>query len=126
MHEHKDHAEILAGLSKELTPILEYSDDGVYLYLDDHHVVANAKFVKMLGFKTQKEMMGLDFLHRLVDAKSQKVLVEAFWKAVKRMTGSKITVVWKKKGKGIVKTQVILVPITYKGHAFALHFVSKG
>ena len=39
------------------------------------------------------------------------------------MVASTINVLWRKKSAGTVETTVILVPISYKGHLFALHFV---
>jgi len=39
--------------------------------------------------------------------------------------GSDIEVSWKKKTGESVKTKVIMVPISYKGELFALHFISK-
>ena len=127
MKEHEHHEKVLNGLWKELKPVFEFSTQGVYLYLDDHHVACNKVFCKMLGYNSMKEMQnpGKHFLDVLVEKKSQATLVKAYTKAMDTLTGSKFTVVWKKKSGGTVKTSVILVPITYGGHAFALHFIEK-
>ena len=45
--------------------------------------------------------------------------------AMKRMVGSAIDVSWKRKNGGEVDTKVILVPISYQEHLFALHFISE-
>lgn len=123
----KHYEQVFSKLCKELEPVFECSDQGVYLYLDDHHVAINEKFGNMLGYKSIKEIekTGKHFLDLLVDKKSQATLVKTYSRAMDRMAGSKITVVWKKKKGGTVKTSVILVPTTYEGHAFALHFVDK-
>ena len=59
-----------------------------------------------------------------VDASSQDTLIAAFQKAMNSLTASTINVQWTKKSGGTVDTTVILVPISYKGHLFALHFVA--
>jgi len=40
------------------------------------------------------------------------------------MIGSTIDLTWKKKSGGTVDSTVILVPVAYDGHLFALHFLS--
>ncbi len=40
------------------------------------------------------------------------------------LVASKISVTWKKKGRGDVPTSTILVPITFEGHGMAIHFIS--
>jgi hypothetical protein len=40
------------------------------------------------------------------------------------MVGSTIEVTWKKNNGQTVDTNVILVPVAYDGHLFALHFLS--
>ena len=122
---HAHHDKVLDGLWKELKPIFEFSTQGVYLYLDDVHLVANKRFLQMVGHKNICDLAGGDFLDQLVAPSSRKTLVTAYRKAVEKLDGSKITVVWKKKGGGTVKTSVLLVPITYQGHAFTLHFVER-
>ena len=52
-------------------------------------------------------------------------LVRTYQKAMTKMTGSMIKVSWKKKSGGTVDTEVILVPITFRNHAFTLHFIEK-
>jgi len=51
-------------------------------------------------------------------------LVTAYRNATERMIGSTIEVTWKKKSGGTVDSTVILVPVAYHGHLFALHFLS--
>ena len=51
-------------------------------------------------------------------------LVTAYQDAMTRMVGSTVDVTWQKKSGGKVDTSVILVPVAYNEHLFALHFVS--
>ena len=60
-----------------------------------------------------------------VDNKSQQTLVTAYQKAMEEMTAATIKVTWKKKSGGTIDTNVILVPVSYQNHTFALHFISE-
>jgi hypothetical protein len=51
-------------------------------------------------------------------------LAAAYNDAMTRMVGSTVNVKWLKKSRDKVDTSVILVPIAYNEHLFALHFVS--
>ena len=122
---HNNHEELVNGFFEELKGIFENSEQGIYLYLDDMHKVCNKKFASLLGYKSPADWAKMDqpFPEIFVDKKSQNALVGAYQKAMEKMAASTIKVKWKKKsGKG-VSTTVILVPIAYKNHLFALHFV---
>jgi len=62
---HAHHDKVLDGLWKELKPIFEFSTQGVYLYLDDVHLVANKRFLQMVGHKNIHDLAGGDFLGQL-------------------------------------------------------------
>jgi hypothetical protein len=51
-------------------------------------------------------------------------LVTAYGTAMEKIVGSTIEVTWKKNNNRTVDTNVILVPVAYDGHFFALHFLS--
>jgi len=50
--------------------------------------------------------------------------VGAYQNATQNKVGSAIQVTFKKRGGGTVKTDVILVPIAFKGEMLALHFIT--
>jgi len=81
----------------------------------------------MLGYKNANEWNKeeISFTKRFVDEKSQNVLVSAYTASMERLIGSSISVTWKSKSGKAVKTQVILVPISFDNHLFALHFVPE-
>lgn len=110
----------------QMKPILDSSEQAIYIYLDDVHKVCNKKFASLLGYSSPDEWAHLEdsVLDVCVDKRSQKTLVETYNKAMEKMTGSTIPVTWKKKSGGTVDTTVILVPIAYDGILFALHFIS--
>ena len=124
MGEHKD---LISGIQKQLKPVFSGSSQGIYIYLDDLNKVCNEKFASMLGYKSVQEWAKVEknFPAAFVATSSQKKLVSTYQDAIENFNGSKVSIEWKKKSGGTIKTDVILVPITYEGHKMALHFVSK-
>ena len=124
---HHHHEELILEIKEELKDIFENSSQGIYLYLDDIHKACNKKYASMLGFNTPKEWEDIpeDVVGKTVVEKSQEGLISAYQRAMENLAGSAIEVIWKNKNGGEVATKVILVPITFKGHIFALHFVSE-
>ena len=44
----KHHEELVQGLYDQLKPILEKSEQPMFIYLDDNHKACNSKFAEML------------------------------------------------------------------------------
>jgi hypothetical protein len=113
---------------KEQQQVFDASEQGMYAFLDDDCRVCNDKFATLLGYASPDEWFKKDvqgsFPDVFVDPKSQRALVTAYQNAMEKMVGSTIQVTWKKKSGGTVDTTVILVPVVYQNHVFALHFVS--
>ena len=122
----KHHEELVNGLYNQLKQILDSSEQAIYLYLDDTHKVCNKKFASLLGYRSPEEFAKIDnILEANVDKKSQPILVSAYEAAMEKMVASKIDVKIKKNSGSTVDTSIIMVPIAYQGHLFALHFVSE-
>jgi carbohydrate-binding DOMON domain-containing protein len=121
---HSHHEELVGGLYNQMKSIFESSEQPMYLYLDDTHKTCNQKLASLLGYKTPNEWASVEEFSDLVEEKSMKSLAAAYNEAMTRMVGSTINVEWRKKSGDKVDTSVILVPITYSEHLFALHFVS--
>lgn len=79
-----------------------------------------------LGYSSPAEWAKVENpLETNVYEKSQKTVVSAYQDAMDRKVGSKIDVKMKKKSGSTVDTTVIMVPVAYQGHLFALHFISE-
>jgi PAS domain-containing protein len=120
------HEVLVSGLLNQMKIIFESSEQPLYLYLDDNHWACNKRFADLLGYKSPEELVSqeLPLLDALVSEKSQDSLVTAYGNAMEKMVGSTIEVTWKKNNGQTVDTNVILVPVAYDGHLFALHFLS--
>lgn len=125
MTQEQHHQSLIDGISKGFKQILDKSPQGIYIYLDDTHKVCNKKFAEMLGYKSAKEWAGIEApLADVVEADQDKV-VEAYGNATEKMQASSLDIRFKnvKTGK-TVKANMIMTPIVYDGHLFALHFIS--
>jgi PAS domain-containing protein len=121
---HSHHEELVGGLYTQMKMIFESSEQPIYLYLDDTHKTCNQKFASLLGYRTPQEWTHVEEFGDLVAEKSMKNLVTAYQDAMTKMKGSAIEVTWRTKSGGTVDTNIILVPVAYNKHLFALHFVS--
>ena len=122
-----EHEELVDGLFQQLRTIFEKSDQSIYLYLDDAHKICNDKFASLLGMSSPDEFAKVteSFLDMFVTKKSQKKLISAYENSMEKLVGSAFDVTWKTKNGEEIETTVILVPILYNGHLFALHFISQ-
>jgi hypothetical protein len=121
----KEHEDLIIGISEQMKEILDNSEQAIYIYLDDIHKVCNAKFASLLGYRSPEEwsMDTRDFPMTFVAEKSRNTLVNTYRRAVERMSASTVKITWVNKMGGAIDTTVILVPITYANHIFALHFI---
>ena len=79
-----------------------------------------------MGYGSPAEWVKIeDPLKTNVDEKSQETVVSAYQDAMDKKVGSKIEMKWKKKSGSTVDTTVIMVPVAYQEHLFALHFISE-
>jgi PAS domain-containing protein len=124
-NEQEHHEALISGISNQMKNIMDSSQQAIYIYLDDIHKVCNAKFATLMGYRSPEEWAKVeDSFPEFVDESSQEVLVNAYRQAMEKLIPANIKVTWKKKTGGTVATSVVLVPIEYDDHLFALHFIS--
>lgn len=120
------HEELVKGLYDQMKPVLDSSEQPIFLYLDDNHKACNSKFATLLGYKSPQEWAEVQgFLELYVAEKSRETLSSAYWDAMKKMIASTTQITWTRKGGGTVDSTVILVPTFFQGHLFSLHFVTN-
>jgi hypothetical protein len=127
METNEIHESLIKGISDQQKMLIEGSGQGIYIYLDDNHVIFNQKFAAILGYSSVIELDPFKgaFLTSFVANKSQNALVDAYQRAINQMEGSTVEIFWKKKNGGEIQTTVILTPIVFEGHLFAMHFISN-
>jgi carbohydrate-binding DOMON domain-containing protein len=120
------HDELVKGLYDQMKPIMEGSDQPIFIYLDDNHKACNKKFASMLGFKSPQEWAEKQgFLEVYVDEKSRETLASAYWQAMEKKVASTIPMTWIKKDGAAMDSTLILVPMFFEGHMFSVHFVTS-
>lgn len=123
----QQHQEIIDGIGQQFKEIFDESLQAIYVYLDDSHKICNQRFASLLGYKSIEEWSAIEqpFTEAFVTDESKEILVSTYGKAMENKIGSNIEVSWKKKSGESVKTNVIIIPISYKGELLALHFITK-
>jgi hypothetical protein len=123
----KKQEDILKRVFYQLKGIFDSSEQAMYLYIDDKNKVCNKKFASMLDYESTEEWASVkeNFPTAFVAEKSHSAIIGAYQDALEKGIGFSIKVEWKKKSGSTVKTNVILVPISYEGHRMALHFISE-
>ena len=126
MDEQQHHEELVKGITEQMKPVLEKSEQAIYIYLDDNHKVCNKKFADLLGYKSPKEWADAEAPLSDVVEEDQQSVINAYMNASEKMAASAIEVRAKnvKTGK-IVKTRMIIAPVGHAGHVFTAHFFSK-
>ena len=120
------HDELVKGLYDQMKPIMEGSDQPIFIYLDDNHKACNKKFASMLGFKSPQEWAEKQgFLEVYVNEKSRETLSSAYWQAMEKKVASTIPMNWIKKDGAAMDSTLILVPMFFEGHMFSVHFVTS-
>jgi PAS domain-containing protein len=120
------HEELVNGFYNQLKEIFDSSEQAIYLYLDDNHKVCNNKFAEMQGYSTPEEWAKVENpLEAGVDKSSQAAVVSAYRKAMEELSASKIDVKLKKKNGETFDASIIMVPVAYQGHLFALHYINQ-
>ena len=86
----------------------------------------NSEFATFLGYKSPQEWADVKgFLDSFVADKSKEAVSSAYWDVMNKMIASTAKVTWKKKSGGTIDATLIMVPVAYEGHLFAIHFVSS-
>jgi hypothetical protein len=120
------HESLVKGIAKEQKELLEKSEQGIFIYLDDTHKVCNEKFAAMLGYSSTKEWAETDAPLANVVEEDQDAVVAAYENTMAKLVASSLAVSVKNvKTKRRIKMQLLLVPIAYAGHLFAIEFFNK-
>jgi hypothetical protein len=126
MDEQEHHVELVKGITEQMKPVMEKSEQAIYVYLDDDHKVCNKKFADLIGYKSPKEWAEAEAPLSDVLEEDQQSVIDAYMNASEKMAASCIEVRVKhiKTGK-ILKTRMVIAPVGHAGHVFTAHFISK-
>jgi hypothetical protein len=126
MAQEEHHEELINGISEQLALILKKSKQAVYIYLDDTHKVCNEKFASLLGYKSAKDWAAIHMPLSDVDEADQDRVVAAYENATDKFMASSLDIALRNiKTNKLIKARMIIVPMVYMGHVFAIHFLSQ-
>jgi hypothetical protein len=85
------HDALVKGLYDQMKPVLDKSEQPIFIYLDDNHKACNSKFAEMLGYSSPEDWAAKGgFLDVFVVEKSRETLATAYWNAVDKLVASTI------------------------------------
>ncbi len=126
LDEQQHHEQLIKGITQMLKPILQDSAQAVYVYLDDTHKACNRKLATLLGYKSPKEWADAEAPLADVVEEDQPAVIDAYGKASEKLAATSLDIrVRNVTTNKIVKAKMIMVPIAFEGHIFALHFLSR-
>ena len=126
MSEQSHHEDLVNRFHGQLKQIFDDSPQAIYLYLDDNHKVCNKKFASLLGYGSPDDWAKIENpLEENVAKESQDAVVSAYFDASEKMIASQMDVKMKTTSGSVLEASVIVVPVAYQNHMFALYFISK-
>lgn len=126
MANQEHHEELVKGISEQLALMLEKSKQAVYIYLDDIHKVCNERFARLLGYKSAKEWTAMHTPLSDVDEASRDDVIAAYENATDKFMASSLDIALRNiKTNKLIKARMIIAPMVYQGHVFAIHFLSE-
>jgi PAS domain-containing protein len=121
-----DHASMIAELAEQFAPILEQSPDGVYLWLDDESKVCNERLARMHGTTVAEWQAAEPFLESFVAEEDRSNYA---WNYHNHVAAVRFPVTFRFRGMrkdgSTFAAETDMIPITFRGHAVAYHFVRK-
>lgn len=123
MAEREDYTKELA---EHFRPIMEGSPDGVYLWLDEAHKVCNERLADLFGYTVEEWSTTEPFLDNFVAEEDRKLYS---WNYHNRVAALAFPVTFRfrarRKDGSNFPAETDMIPISFRGHAVAYHFVRK-
>jgi PAS domain S-box-containing protein len=119
------HEHLIKEIAELFQPVLSKSPQAIYIYLDDAHKVCNQKFADLLGYSSVQEWVENEFPVSDIVKEDQEKGIHAYMDASQKLKAATLDATWIKKDGGKIKTEIMMVPISYKDEVFVLHFISE-
>ena len=120
------HKQVMKDLGKEFGPLMANSPDGIYFWLDEDNMICNEKLAKMFGYSVSEMCSKTSFLGTFIANKDQTKFSRNYQKSIAPLASPvrfKFSAV--RKNGSTFAAETDMIPISYKGHAIAFHFVRK-
>jgi PAS domain S-box-containing protein len=122
--EHEETA--MRELVEQFRTILAQSPDGVYLWLDEAHKACNERLANLFGFTVEEWNATQPFLDNFVAGEDRTLYS---WNYHNRVATLAFPVTFRfrglRKDGSTFAAETDMIPISYRGHAVAYHFVRQ-
>lgn len=113
-------------LVEHFRPIMEGSPDGIYLWLDEAHKVCNERLADLFGYTVEEWSATEPFLENFVAEEDRKLYS---WNYHNRVAALAFPVTFRframRKNGSTFPAETDMIPISFRGHAVAYHFVRQ-
>src|SRR5688572_28049671 len=123
----QNHSDIMTELAKQFEPLLSQSGEGIYLWLDNEHMICNDHLAKLFGYTSANDVASAGtFLETFVAPSDQENFASNYTKCIAKM-GFPITFTFQavKKDGSQFKAETVMIPLSFSDHLFAYHFVRE-
>lgn len=117
---------LLDELAEHLRPVFENTPGGVYLYLDAEHKVCNEHMARLFGRTVEEWRREPHFQESFVAEEDRRLYCDTYGRVVHEFEGpATYRFRGMRKDGSFFDAEALVVPLTYKGHKFAYHFVRE-
>ncbi len=121
-----DHKNLMKELEEHFADVFRQSPDGVYLWLDESNMICNEQLAKLFGYSVKDMTSKKQFLETFVAPKDQEKFSKNYHTSIAPLSSPvRFTFAGVKKDGSTFAAETDMIPISYKGHAIAYHFVRK-
>jgi PAS domain S-box-containing protein len=126
MTSHDDHEEMMMELVEQFAPVMDNSTDGVYIWLDETAKVCSEKLARMFGYTIAEWRAKEPFLDSFIAPEDRAVYSWNYHNCVANLAHPATF-----RFRGIRKdgstfaAETDMIPISWRGHAIAYHFVRQ-
>ena len=117
---------IIQELAEQFRPVMEQSPDGVYLWLNEAHKVCNQRLASLFGHTAEEWNTTEPFLDNFVAEEDRRIFS---WNYHNRVAALAFPVTFRfrglRKDGSTFSAETDMIPISYRGHAVAYHFVRQ-
>jgi PAS domain S-box-containing protein len=120
------HAGIMQELMDQYLPVFEHSPDGVYLWIDEANKVCNERLARLFGYTVDEWCAADSFLDNFVAADDREIYSWNYHNRVARLAFP-VTFRFRglRKDGSTFAAETDMIPISFRGHAVAYHFVRQ-
>ena len=121
-----DHEGVMREITEQFQPVLDNSPDGVYLWLDETHMIANEHFARMVGYTVDEIRRRPPTIQDFVVDEDQILFAWNYQNRIAPLVGP---VSFRFRGKRRDGTTFLaetdMIPLSWRGHAVVYHFVRQ-